>query len=218
MPDSSIRIAAVDDHPLFLDGLRRALRLVEDFELIGEGGSAMDAQKLCAEKAPDVLLLDIGIPGGGLEAAKAIGKKSPGTKIIILTGSDDDDLVGASIAAGVRGFLQKGSDIEEIFHSIRIVQGGEPYIAHSVATRLLIQRLRADLEGESRSKAKQVLGARECQVLDYAADGLTNKEIADKLGLTVRTVKNYMSRVLSKLQAPNRLAAIASYREDEDGE
>ena len=167
---------------------------------------------IAAEHKPDVLILDIGIPGNGIEAAKRITASNTGVKILMLTGSDDDDHVAAALASGAKGYLLKGLETEELFEAIRVIAAGDPYIMQTVATRLLMQRIHAELAPQGDTASDALLGVRERQVLESAAQGLTNKEIAAKLGLTVRTVKNYMSRILVKLQASNRYAAVATFR------
>jgi two-component system nitrate/nitrite response regulator NarL len=205
--DETITIAAVDDHPLFLQGLRRALRLAPDLKFVAEGHSAEEARRIAVEDRPDVLLLDIGIPGGGLEAARAIAASAPGVRIIIITGSDDDEHVAKALSSGVKGYLLKGAGASEVIEAVRAVRAGQPHITPAIASRLLMQKFRADGH-----RAK--LNSREQQIMNYAAQGLSNKDIADKLSLKVGSVKNQMSRILQKLQARNRLAAIVAFKQN----
>ena len=204
-----IRIAAVDDHPLFLEGLQRALRAVPELELICQGHSAADARRISREVKPDILLLDIGIPGDGIAALRAIALDNPAAKIVMLTGSDDDDHVADALAAGAKGYLLKGAGLAELVEAVRSVNAGQPYVMQAVASRMLVQKL--GVKTLSVSRQLDQLNYRERQVLDYAAQGMTNRDIAVKLKLKVRTVKNYMSRILQKMQARNRFAAIAAY-------
>ena len=205
-----IRIAAVDDHPLFLEGLQRALRTMDQFKLVAQGQTAAEARRIAKVFRPDILLLDIGIPGDGIAAARAIASEAPTVKIIILTGSDDDEHVVSALAAGVKGFLLKGAGLSELTEAVRSVLAGQPHVSPAVASRLLVQTL--GVQSPTPVRLIDLLNYRERQVLECAALGMTNRDIAVKLSLKVRTVKNYMSRILQKLQARNRFAAIAAFR------
>lgn len=202
-----IRIAAVDDHPMFIEGLRRGLRSRPDLKFIAQGSTAMDARRIAEESEPDVLLLDIGIPGGGIAAAQLVSSQCPNVKVLMLTGSENDEHVSAALSAGAKGFLVKGASADEVAQAVSSVYSGSPYISQSVASRLLVQKIGAT--PELRTSMLERLNYREKQVLECAARGLTNRDIAMELNLQVRTVKNYMSRILQKLQARNRVAAIA---------
>lgn len=206
-----IRIAAIDDHPLFLEGLQRALRAAPHIELVAQGHSAADARRIAKKVRPDVMLLDIGIPGDGISAARQIMQDDPSAKIVMLTGSDDDDRVSGALAAGARGYLLKGAGVNEVVEALQCVIAGQPYVTQQVASRLLLQKL--GLKTSSAKEHLELLNNRELQVLECAAQGMTNRDIAVKLSLTVRTVKNYMSRILQKMEARNRFAAIAALRE-----
>lgn len=209
MPND-VRIAAVDDHPMFLEGLQRALRSAPHLKLVAQGGSASEARRIVQEVQPDVLLLDIGIPGGGIAAVRAIVTQSSNTKIIMLTGSECDEHVTAALAAGAKGYLLKGAGADEVVEAVATVLGGEPYITKNVAARLLVQKISSQAAISPAQLDK--LNHREKQVLECASQGMTNRDIAMELNLQVRTVKNYMSRILQKLQARNRIAAIAVFK------
>jgi two-component system, NarL family, nitrate/nitrite response regulator NarL len=125
---AAIRVAAIDDHPFFLDGVRRALSRAIDLDLIAQGASAMDACRIATERQPDVMLLDIDIPGGGIEAARVIMTDCAPIKIIMLTASNHEEHVAAAIAAGAQGYLLKGTDAAELLNAIRQVHAGCFYV------------------------------------------------------------------------------------------
>lgn len=183
----------------------RALQKARGVRIVGTGGSADDAIRIVAEQKPDILLLDIGLPGGGIEAARAIQASSPErTRIIILTGSDDSADVAAAFQGGVRGYLLKGADSTELLQAIRSVHQGDTFI-----TPMLWSRVMAQSVAQQQASPSLELSARERQMLDLACTGLTNGEIATRLNLALPTVKNAMSRIFDKLGVRNRAEAIA---------
>ena len=216
--DERITVAAVDDHPMFLEGLRRAVTQEPGISLVAEGYSASDACRIAEQIKPQILLLDIGIPGGGLQAARTIAARAPTVQVVMLTASDSDEHVAEAVAAGAKGYLVKGAGASEVIEAVRSVHGGTPYISTAVASRLLIQKVAAERSHQPGQRSnylpRSLLNVREQQIFDCASQGLTNKEIADKLGLTVRTVKRQMSIILQKLQVRSRLAAAVSKIKD----
>lgn len=202
-----IKIAIVDDHPIFRDGIDRALRRQPGLLLVGVGSTAAEAVKIVEAKQPDVLLLDIGLPGGGITAAQAITRLPHPTKIIILTGLDDDAYVTDAIDAGASGYILKGVEAPELIAAIRSVHQGEYYVTPSLSTRLLLKAKRA--ETRDRAAVVETLNPRERRFLDLASKGMTNSDIATELDLALPTVKNTMSRIFDKLEARNRAEAIA---------
>lgn len=207
-----IRVSTIDDHPLFLGGLRRALSRVAGVTVVSEGGTANDALMIAKNDAPDVLLLDIGIPGGGIEVLRCIVEEAPRVRVVMLTGSDDDNNVSQSFEAGAAGYLLKSAGLAELTEALRSVMSGRPYVTPSLGSRLLVQKMRVGSEPVKASSAATKLNFREQQVLDLMATGLTNKQIAEKLDLSVHTIKNYVTRILQKLGANNRVAAITANR------
>lgn len=205
----AIRVAIVDDHPFFREGVKRALRRVKDIELAAEGACASEARQIADEIKPDVLLLDIAMPGGGIEATRAITEKLPAVRVIILTGSDDDAKAEAALEAGAAGFLLKGVGTLELLEAVRCVHGGEPYITPAVSSRLLLNAARARRLTQDRRVKHSDLNRREQEILNAAILGLTNLEIARQLNLALPTVKNYMSRIFEKLNVRNRAEAIS---------
>lgn len=206
---SEIRIAAVDDHPMFIEGLRRALRAYPNIALVATGGSAADALRIVRENSPDVLLLDLVLPGSGLHAARKIAEQSPGVGVLVLTGSDDELSVSAAFEAGAKGFVTKGATIAELAEAITSIKAGRPYVTQSIASRLIVQKLTKSPAPSPDDLER--LNYRETQVLERAARGMTNQDIAEELSLHVRTIKNYMSRILQKLNVRNRATAVARF-------
>jgi DNA-binding NarL/FixJ family response regulator len=205
----AIRIAVIDDHPMFRGGLQRAFSRVRDVKLVAEGASAADACLIAKEQQPDVMLLDVTMPGGGIEAARAIVACGSSVKTIMLTGSDDDEYVAAALAAGAQGYLLKGANRAELLEAVRTVHSGRPYVTPALSSRLLVRAARTQhLAGDAAVKSSN-LNHREQQILEFAAQGLSNNDIAANLCLAVPTVKNYMSRIFQKMQVRNRVEAIA---------
>jgi two-component system nitrate/nitrite response regulator NarL len=205
-----IRIAIVDDHPLFREGVARSLGEIGGFEVVGEGASAEDAERLVGAVAPDIVLLDISMPGGGLAAAASILAGHPGQKIVMLTVSETNADVAQALNAGVRGYVLKGvgsKTLAEILHSVAT---GENYVSPTLSARLL-----SDLLQPANRKPDPIrqLTGREAEILRLVAEGLSNKEVAARLALQEKTVKHHMTRVLAKLNVRNRTEAALLMRE-----
>ncbi len=197
-----IRIVVVDDHPVVREGLVASLEDDPEFQVVGAAGSAEDALPLVAAQRPDLVLLDLELPGiSGLKAIPAFAAASPASRILILTAYDTDERVLGAIRAGARGYLLKGASLDEIARAIRIVHGGESYLEPRIATKVLSQ-----LGPRTRPAA---LSAREREVLRRVAGGQSNKQIAPALGITERTVKFHVTSILNKLGADNRAQAVA---------
>jgi len=210
MPEP-LRIVIIDDHPLFREGVAMALGLEEDLRVVGEGGSADEALSLATSLLPDLMLLDLNLPGGGLQAARAVTSACPVTKIIMLTFSEEEADVLASLKAGARGYLLKGVSGQELRRVVRNVQAGEVFITPALAAGVLME-----LAGPGRSPAGPLdeLTPREHQILEGVANGRSNKEIGRDLDITEKTVKHYMTNILQKLQVRNRVeAALLAQRE-----
>jgi two-component system, NarL family, nitrate/nitrite response regulator NarL len=207
-----IRIAIIDDHPVFRAGLAQSLRRAPDVEIAGIGGTADEA--VCAAKGGgiDVLVLDLDIPGKGIEAIRRILVETPAAKILILTGSTDEEDASATLAIGALGYVLKGASGREIINAIRTVHKGQPYVTPELASRMLIRQSRAVLNPSPARKnaplSRPALSVREQQVLDLATKGLNNREIAAQLGLSVATIKYYMGLVVRKWSVRNRVEAV----------
>lgn len=212
---TKLRIAVVDDHPLMRAGVEHTLTREEDFEIVGLGGSAQDAIDIARSLSPDLMLLDVNMPGGGINAAKEISVSSPSVRLLFLTVSERMEDVTAALEAGVRGYVLKGIGGPDLIRTIRSVAAGETYITPDFAARLLSAPVVRSRDKEERAPI-EALTIREEQILREVSLGLTNKEIARKLDLSEKTIKHYMSGVLHKLSARNRVEAIVASRRLKD--
>jgi len=202
-----IRLVIIDDHPIFREGVASILGSEADIELVGQGVSADDALRLTREFLPDVILLDVNMPGSGLKAAEAIANSFPVVKIVMLTGSADEDDVLAALKAGAHAYVLKGVAARELNGILHTVYSGEWYVTPSLAANLL-----SEMKSPTRVKQIQAdvfdgLTERERQILELIADGTSNKEIGQKLFLTEKTIKHYVTNILQKLHVSNRVQA-----------
>ena len=197
---TAIRVLVVDDHPIFLDGLRAALR-TEDMDVIGEASTADDAVRMALELLPDLVLMDLQLPGGGLEATRAIHALRPDVKVVVLTMSEDTRTVAAAVQAGAVGYLVKGVDRATLLDAVRTAVAGNAVFGAGVASAVLrdVARTPAD--------AFPQLTAREREVLGLLGEGLTNAAIGRRLFLSPKTVRNHVSNVLGKLGVEDRESA-----------
>lgn len=205
-----LKVLIVDEQPMFRFGVGQSLLQAGGYEVVGEAGDAETAIRLAVQLKPEVVLLDIKIPGCGLHAASEISQSCANTAIVVLTVSDSAETVSAALKAGARGYILKGSTGAELARVLQSVSGGEAYVAPALGARLLNQ-----LRQKSESQAKDVfsdLSTREHQILLHVAEGLTNKEIARCLTLSEKTVKHYMTNVLQKLNVRNRVEAVIQLR------
>ena len=188
-----------------------SLALEGDLEVVGEGASAAEALSLATSLLPDVLLLDLNLPGGGLQAARAVADACPVTRTLMLTFSEEEADVLSSLKAGARGYILKGVSGRELRRIVRGVQAGEVYITPTLAAGVLVE-----MAGPNRAAHHPLseLTPRELQILEGVASGHSNKEIGRTLELTEKTVKHYMTNILHKLQVRNRVeAALLAQRE-----
>jgi DNA-binding NarL/FixJ family response regulator len=197
-----IRILVVDDHPIVRDGLIAILGTQPDFQVIGKAGTGVEAVQLSEQLRPDVLLLDLEMPEmDGVEALRRLRESGSPVRAIVFTAFDTDERIVGAVQAGAQGYLLKGAPREEIFTAIRVVHAGGSLLQPVVASKLLRQVSHNDNNSEE-------LTPRESRVLQLLAQGLQNKEIAAELVITERTVKFYVSSILSKLGAGNRTEAV----------
>lgn len=201
--DREIKVVVVDDHPLYREGVVHMLTL-NGINVLAEGASAADAIRLVGEHDPDVLLLDVMLPGGGLVATEAIGSSHPRTAIILLTVVDDEQCVADALKQGARGYILKESSGNEVVEAVRAVARGDFHVAPDLFSGLL-GRLSGD-HGDHK-KDVVVFSEREDQVLRLLSSGLSNKEIAFQLDLSEKTVKYYLTHNLKKLHVRNRVEA-----------
>ena len=200
-----IQVVIVDDHPLFREGVAATLSAEPDIRVVGEGSSAEDAMQLASSLLPDIMLLDINMPGGGLKAAKLIAQSYPVCKILMLTFSEDEDDVLTALKAGARGYVLKGVAGRELREIVRSVYQGEVYITPTLATSMLLEM--TERPKSTPPDPLSELTPRERQILELVAGGKSNKEIGNSLELTEKTVKHYMTNILQKLQVRNRVEA-----------
>ena len=200
-----IRILVADDHPVLRDGLIAVLSTQSDFEVIGEAGTGEEVVRKAKELQPDVVVLDLEMPVmDGVEALKLMRASRPDIRVIIFTVFDTDERILGAVQAGAKGYLLKGAPRDQLFDAIRIVHAGGSLLQPIVASRLL-ERISQVTDG---SKSASSVTPREMDVLRLMAQGFQNKEIADDLGITERTVKFHVGSILSKMGAGNRTEAV----------
>ncbi len=202
-----IRIVIIDDHALFREGVAVVLKTDPDIEIVGQGASAEEAIGLTRDLKPDIILLDIDIPGGGLKAIRTIATACPTTKIVMLTISVDEENVIATLKAGARAYVLKGVASAELIGILRTVWTGEGYVTPTLAANVLSELTWIQPRVSLPTAALKELTKREGQILELIAAGLSNKEIGHRLGLTERTVKHYVTDILQKLNVRNRVEA-----------
>jgi DNA-binding NarL/FixJ family response regulator len=201
-----LRIAVIDDHPLFREGVAATLGADRSIDVVGQGATADDAIQIAQDLLPDVLLLDISLPGGGIEAMREIARLCPYIKVVILTASENEKHVSDALEAGARGYVLKGVGAQELMRTIHAVQQGESYVTPQLAARLLTM-MKAPQHAPPAESDMPALTRREEQILDAVAEGKTNKEIARLLNISEKTVKHYMTNIMHKLQVRNRVEA-----------
>lgn len=208
----SVRILIADDHPHFRDGLRALFLSAPDVEVVGEARDGEEAIRLAAKLQPDVILMDLNMPGvSGIEATRSILHTSPHISVLVISMYEDDDSVFAALKAGARGYLLKGALKAEILRAISCVTSGEAVFGPSIARRLMnyFSEPRPDVPRE----AFPELTEREREILEFIAQHQTNPEIAGRLHLSHKTVRNNVSNIFTKLQVTDRAQAIIRARE-----
>jgi DNA-binding NarL/FixJ family response regulator len=203
----TIRILVADDHPIVRDGLVAILSTQPDFDVVAEAGDGREVLAQVAQSQPDIVLLDLEMPQlDGVETLRRLRERHPQTRVIIFTAFDTDERILAAVQAGAQGYLLKGAPRHEVFNAIRVVHEGGSLLQPVVASKLLRQ-MSAPAAGDA--GMAEPLTPREQEVLNYLAQGLQNKEIAQKLVISERTVKFHVSSILTKLEAGNRTEAVA---------
>jgi DNA-binding NarL/FixJ family response regulator len=207
----TIRLVVVDDHPVFRDGLRALFAATDDLELVGEAADGAAGLDVVTTTLPDVIVMDIQMPGlNGVEASRRLATLAPTSRVIVLTMFEDDASVFAAMRAGARGYLVKGADAGEITGAIRAVAAGEAVFGAALAARIL------GFFASPRAAGLlpfPELTDREHEILELIARGLANEAIAARLGISVKTVRNQVSVILDKLEVVDRGAAIVRARE-----
>jgi DNA-binding NarL/FixJ family response regulator len=207
-----LRVLIVDDHPMFRRGLRAVLHGVDDIEVVADAHTGEEAIDVCASAQPDVVLMDINLPGmNGIEATRQVLQAQSNVRVLVLTMLEDDASVFAAMRAGARGFVLKDADADDLLRAIRAVGRGEAIFGPEVATRIV------DYFANTRPSAPRdafpTLTEREREILHLLAHSHSNAAIANRLSLSQKSVSNYVSNILGKLQVADRAAAILRARE-----
>jgi DNA-binding NarL/FixJ family response regulator len=211
---STLRVIVTDDHPVFREGLVTILGDIDGIEVVAEAANGDEAVAAAAEHAPDVVLMDLRMPGtSGIEATARITAAHPDVAVLVLTMSEDDESVYAALRAGARGYLLKEAGKEDIARGMRAVARGEAVFGPRVSEKVLQYFASARLAATAGAVPFPQLTDREREILDHVARGATNMVIARKLFLSEKTVRNHVSSVLGKLGAHNRAAAVAMARD-----
>lgn len=199
----SIRILVADDHPLFREGVVHSLASEPDIAVVGQAASGEEALDLARDLLPDVVLLDVAMPGwGGLETARKLATACPASKVIMLTVVEDEDKLLAAFSAGARGYVLKGVSARDLAAVVRGVDRGEVYVSPSLAAGILVALTHgrpADPLGELTDKERDIL--------KLVGGGLTNREIGERVHLSEKTIKHYITNILQKLQVRSRVEA-----------
>lgn len=205
------KLAVIDDHPMVRRGIAETFAVEPDFTVMAQGGSAEDAVRIAEEMRPDLMLLDVTMPGGGIAAAAAIRKTHPDARIAMLSIKEDLATVREALRAGARGYISKGVEGNELVDCARKIMAGELFVSPALAARLLTLDTSEDHGEAARgSPAKphaSNLTQREDQIFRLLGDGLSNSEIGQRLGLSENTVKHYLTPLFYKLGARNRTEA-----------
>ena len=206
---SRISIAVIDDHPILRHGLAAVLRNEPRFRLVGEGGNAAEALQIAQLHRPDIMILDLNIPGSGMEALKQIAVEFPEVRCIILTVCDSADTAIAALNAGAQGYVLKGVSGAALKAAIWTVFNNESFVSPEFATKLLnaAQHKKPDTTIDDTR-----LSFREGQILREVEAGLSNRMVAEKLRLSEKTVKYYMSSIMQKYGVNNRVSAVIAYQ------
>jgi DNA-binding NarL/FixJ family response regulator len=203
----SIRVVVADDQQIVREGFSALLETQADITVVGSASDGEEAIRVCSEQRPDVVLMDVRMPGvDGIEATRRLA----GTKVIILTTFDLDDYVYDALSAGASGFLLKDAGAERLFEAVRVVAAGEALLAPAVTRRLIAEFARQRPRVRATPERLSELTPREVEVLRLVAEGLSNLEIADRLVLSDETVKTHVSRVLFKLGLRDRTQAVVA--------
>ena len=208
MSGETIRIVIADDHPAFRQGLKAMLSSNERFDVVGEAADGDEAVRIAIELDPEVVLMDLRMPGlNGIDATRKILERKPSIGILVLTMFEDDDSVFAAMRAGARGYLLKGSEQEEVLRAIHSIASGEAIFGPAIASRMVAYFSSAN------TTAFPELTDREREVLELIAQGKNNQAIGAELVLSLKTVRNHVSNIFNKLLVTDRAGAIVKARE-----
>jgi DNA-binding NarL/FixJ family response regulator len=212
----NIRLLVADDHALFREGLRALLSATSGIEMVGEAATGEEAVALAEKVQPDIVLMDINMPGmNGVEATRRILRINPTIGIVMVTMLEDDASLFSAMRAGARGYVLKGAHHRELLQTVRAVAGGQALFGAPVAARIMgfFQDIDADLATTVPREAFPELTPRELEVLELIAQGANNSQIAEKLVISDKTVRNHITSIFSKLQVADRAQAIIKARD-----
>ncbi|KYD25361.1 response regulator transcription factor [Geobacillus sp. FSL W8-0032] len=209
------RIAIIDDHQLFREGIKRILEFEGDFEVVAEGSGGSEALSIVETHRPDLVLMDINMPDiNGVEATKQLIEAYPDTKVVVLSIHDDENYVMRALQTGATGYLLKEMDADTLIEAVRVVAEGGSYLHPKVTHNLIREYRRLAMEKRGGSVKREVrrpfhlLTRRECEVLQLLADGKSNRAIGEALCISEKTVKNHVSSILQKLNVNDRTQAV----------
>lgn len=198
------KVLLVDDHKIMRDGLRAILKLADEFSVVGEADNGTDAVAMAKRLRPEIILMDIGLPGlNGIEATSEILRFDKDTKVVILSMYDDEHSVVGAIRSGARAFVLKRASDTDLLDALKTVAKGGSYLSPQVSDRLLVRIQKGDLDAKPMPSALEGLSPRELQVLRLVAEGKTSKEIAVMLSLGLQTVRSYRKTMMKKLNVNN---------------
>jgi DNA-binding NarL/FixJ family response regulator len=210
----SIKVLIADDHVFYREGVRALLSSVSEVEVIGEANNGEEAMAQAGSLQPDVILMDLKMPGmNGIDATRKIHEAYPKVGVLVITMFDDDDSVFAAMRAGARGYLLKDADKEEVVRAIVAVERGEAIFSPAIAQRMIQYFSATPASKKNQPDEFAGLTERELEILDLIAQGHNNLVISNKLSLSIKTVQNYVSSILTKLQVADRSQAIVRARE-----
>ena len=207
---SGIRVIIVDDHPIFREGVASCLNDLGGFEIVGEGNCRDDAVLLAERMEPDVMLLDISMPGGGLDAVATILERRPAQRIVMLTVSESNTDVATALKCGAKGYVLKGVGSRTLADVLQLVHAGEMYLSPLLSARMVASMLHREDDGKP---GIDDLTDREREILRLVAAGFSNKRIGRELDLHEKTVKHHMTRIFAKLKVSNRTEAAMVLRD-----
>ncbi|WP_160724297.1 response regulator transcription factor [Bacillus sp. USDA818B3_A] len=211
-----MKVVLIDDHPLFRSGVRNLIQTTDDLKVIGEGASGEEAVELALRLQPDVMVMDIRMPGiNGIEATRVIREKQPEMKILIVTMLKNDKSVFTAMQMGARGYVLKDAGEMELLHSIRMVGNGGAVFSSDIAARMMNYFTMPQKQSHVNTALSE-LTSRELEVLELIAEGYTNVQIGNKLQLSSKTVANHISNILNKLQVADRYQAKKLYKESQN--
>ncbi len=202
----SISVAFVDDHPILLEGLVSLYSSKKDLRIAAQGQNAIDALKIVEEYRPEILVIDLNMPGDAVSAIELILKNYTSTKVVVFTATSNIETAIQVLNLGVCGYVLKGSTAQDLYDAIRIVYGGSTFITPGLATKVIMSMKAAELRRKAQLQKR--LSAREEQIVNYLMLGKTNREIASMLDISEKTVKHYMTLLMQKLDARNRVEVV----------